>query len=152
MRLEALPVVGQPLGQGHLTGEDGLPRVRHGGSGLRTGLPIGLAEGRPEGLVDAGKEALGQRAQLVMVTRVAVLGKGALVAPAKLDEEIERAHLRRLDDPVADLRVDPLTQGARIAVLVGKRASAGSAHRAVGGASMRLRPTARGSGVSSKSA
>ena len=101
------------------------------------------------------EEVESQGGQLRAIPLAAVLGRGPAGLGAQGDEEIEARHLRRFRDPRAQLRLDPLGKAARIAVLMAEGARS-LGHDQAGAprssASIRARPTSKGSGRIPKSA
>jgi hypothetical protein len=68
------------------------------------------------------EEVEGQGGQLGAIPLAAVLGCGPAGLGAQGDEEIETRHLRRFRNPRTQLGLDPLSEAARIAVLVAEGA------------------------------
>src|SRR5262245_29990108 len=147
--LEALPIVGQLPRERDLPSEQRLGLIGSGGLRPLEGGPLGRVQIGVKRGAQVNEQGPGCLLELLSVLCVRGVGsRPSMVAP-KLDHQLERGHLQRFPDAVAELRVNALHQATGVSVLMTERAAGRSlAHAA---SSMRARPRARGSGVMPKS-
>ena len=150
MDLEALPVVGQPAGEKDLPGQEALPwflmarlRLLHLGALLGGQLVAKRA-------ADMTEQRDGRPLEVPPVRLARRLRGGTALALAQVDHQLEPRQLHRLDDPLAELRFDPLDEAAGVVMLV--REGAGRRARAHEPPRSRPSPSPKGSRATPTSA
>ena len=151
MDFEALPVVRQ------LSRKPDLPvKLTRARIGPLSTCRIELASLRGldftrEGFAQVAKQIRGEGREFVAIRAAVRLRRGATLALAQLDKEVQRRHLDRFFDALGELRLDALAEPARIVLPVAqpRRAEGIVRHR---GGNIRRSPAARGSGFTLKSA